>query len=122
MILIIIFSCMLGLLLGFFVPVIPYAYTKYMAIGIMAAFDSIIGAISGVVQKKFDIKIFVSGFFVNMFIAIAFTILGESLNVDIALAAIVVFVFRIFNNLSTIRRQILMKLENKKEKEKRVIK
>ena len=118
MILVIITSCILGVLFGFFVPIIPYAYTKYMAIGIMAAFDSIIGAISGALQNKYDMKIFVSGFFTNMFIAIAFTILGESLDVDIALAAIVVFVFRIFNNLSTIRRQLLSNLEKKKVKKK----
>ena len=49
-----------------------------------------------------------------MFTAIAFTMLGESLDVDISLAAIVVFVFRIFNNLSTIRRQLLSNIDNKR--------
>ena len=45
-------------------------------------------------------KIFVSGFFTNAFIAIVFTMFGERLDVDISLAAIFVFVYRIFNNLS----------------------
>lgn len=51
----------------------------------------------------------------NMFISIAFTMLGESLDVDIFLAAIVVFIFRIFNNLSAIRRELLESVENKKK-------
>ena len=114
MLIVIIISCLLGVLFGFFMPVIPYAYTKYMAIAIMAAMDSIIGAISASFQNKYDMKIFVSGFFTNMFISIAFTMLGESLDVDIALAAIFVFTFRIFNNLSTIRRQLLNNIDNKK--------
>ena len=110
----IIISSLLGVFLGYFTPLIPYAYTKYTAIAIMAALDSLIGALNATMQKKYNMGIFVSGFFTNIFIAIAFTILGESLDVDISLAAIFVFVFRIFNNLSTIRRQILSNIGNKK--------
>ncbi len=110
----ILISCALGILIGFLAPMIPYSYTKYTAIAIMAAFDSVIGAINATLQKKYEMSIFVSGFFTNMFIAIAFTMLGESLDVDISLAAIVVFVFRIFNNLSTIRRQVLSNLDKKR--------
>lgn len=115
MVLIIIISLALGILFGFVTPMIPYAYTKYIAIAIMAALDSIIGAMSANLQKKYNMSIFVSGFFTNMFIAIAFTVLGECLDVDIALAAIVVFVSRIFNNLSTIRRQLLLNMNEKKK-------
>ena len=92
--------CILGVLVGIVTPTIPYAYSRYTAVAIMAAFDSIVGAISAMLQEKFDMKVFVSGFFVNAIIAIAFTMFGESLDVDIFLAAIVVFVSRIFTNLS----------------------
>lgn len=118
MILIIIIASLLGVLFGFVTPMIPYAYTKYTAIAIMAALDSIIGAISASLQNKYNMNIFVSGFFTNMFIAIAFTMLGESLDVDIFLAAIVVFISRIFNNLSTIRRQLLNNFKERKEAKK----
>ena len=40
------------------------------------------------------------------------TILGEKLNVDIYLAAIVVFVWRMFMNLGTIRRYYVEKWTN----------
>ena len=55
-------------------------------------------------SKNPDMKIFISGFFGNAILAILLTILGQKLNVDIYLAAIVVFVWRMFMNLGTIRR------------------
>ena len=45
-------------------------------------------------NKRFDMKIFISGFFGNAILAILLTVLGQKLNVDIYLAAIVVFVGR----------------------------
>ena len=59
-------------------------------------------------------KIFVSGFFVNDILAMALTYLGQKLNIDIYLAAVVVFVGRMFNNLGTIRRYYVEKLTEKK--------
>ena len=115
MIVIIIIASFLGVLLGFVTPMIPYVYTKYIAIAIMSALDSIFGALNASLQHKFDMNVFASGFFTNMFIAIAFTVLGESLDVDISLAAIVVFIFRIFNNLSGIRREFLNYINKKKK-------
>lgn len=109
-----ILGAILGVLIGITVPVIPYEYAKYTAVAIMAAFDSVIGAITGRMKHQFDIKIFVSGFFTNAILAILLTLLGESLDVDIFLAAIFVFVGRIFTNLSCIRREIINRLEKKK--------
>ena len=113
---IIILMCLLGIGLGIVTPTIPYAYSRYMAVAIMAAFDSVVGAILGMLQEKFNMKIFVTGFFTNAFIAIAFTMFGDSLDVDIFLAAIVVFVSRIFTNLSQIRRILISNFEMKKSK------
>ena len=105
-----------GIGFGILAPTVPYAYSNYLAIAIMAAFDSIIGAWVASTKNTFDLPIFVSGFFINALIAISFTIIGESLNVDIYLAAIFVFVYRIFNNLSAIRRFLLAEIYKKKEK------
>lgn len=112
----VVLMCLLGVIVGLFTPTIPYAYSRYMAVAIMAAFDSVVGAISGMLQEKFNMKIFVTGFFTNAFIAIVFTMFGESLDVDIFLAAIVVFVSRIFTNLSHIRRMIISNWEMKRNK------
>ena len=105
-----------GIGFGILAPTVPLAYSNYLAIAIMAAFDSIIGAWVASTKNTFDLAVFVSGFFVNALIAISFTIIGESLNVDIYLAAIFVFVFRIFNNLSQIRRFLLVEFCKKRNK------
>ena len=105
----IVIGCVLGAIIGMWVPVIPYTYTGYLAIAIVAALDSVFGGISAVLQGKFDLKIFVSGFFGNAILSILLTYLGVKLNVDIYLAAIVVFVGRMFTNLAIIRRYYLDK-------------
>lgn len=109
----IIIGCILGALIGMCAPVIPYTYTGYLAIAIVAALDSVFGGISSVLKGKFDLKIFVSGFFGNAILSILLTYLGQKLNVDIYLAAIVVFVGRMFTNLSIIRRHYLEKWTTK---------
>lgn len=117
----IIFICgivcvIIGCILGSFMPIVSYEFSKYLAIGIMAALDSIAGALAAKTQNKYDIYVFISGFFVNAIIAIIFTMIGQNLGVDIYLAAIFVFVFRIFNNLSVMRRFFISKFIEKKKK------
>ncbi len=112
-----IIACVLGVIVGLNVPMISYTYSSYLAIAIIAALDSVFGGISSVINKKYDMKIFISGFFGNAILAILLTILGEKLNVDIYLAAIVVFVGRMFLNLGIIRRYYIEKWTNRiKEK------
>ena len=100
----IILGCVIGALIGINMPMISYSYSGYLAIAIIAALDSVFGGISATLNKNFDLKIFVTGFFGNAILSILLTYLGQKLNVDIYLAAIVVFVGRMFNNLAIIRR------------------
>lgn len=120
----IIIGCVVGAVLGINAPIIPYTFSGYLAVAIIAALDSVFGAFVGVIKKNFDMKIFVSGFFGNAILAILLTYLGERLNVDIYLAAIVVFVGRMFTNLSIIRTELIAKWSDKKivDKAKLVIK
>ena len=110
----IVVGCILGVLIGFIMPTIPYTVSQYLAIGIVAALDSVFGGIASSIKKNFDMKVFISGFFVNAIIAMLLTYLGEKLNVDIYLAAIIVFVGRMFNNLGIIRRYYLDIISKKK--------
>ena len=105
----ILIGCILGAILGLNAPMISYTYSSYLAIAIIAALDSVFGGIASIIKKNFDLKIFISGFFGNAILAILLTILGQKLNVDIYLAAIVVFVWRMFMNLGTIRRYYVEK-------------
>ena len=108
-----IIACILGAIVGLNAPMISYTYSSYLAIAIIAALDSVFGGIASVINKKFDMKIFISGFFGNAILAILLTVLGEKLNVDIYLAAIVVFVWRMFMNLGIIRRYYVEKWTEK---------
>ena len=105
----ILIGCIIGMIAGMNAPIIAYSLSGYLAISIVAALDSVFGGITSVLKGKFDLKIFVSGFFGNAILSILLTYLGEKLNVDIYLAAIVVFVGRMFTNLSIIRRHYLDK-------------
>ncbi len=106
-----IIGCILGAVIGIFVPAIPYSASKYLAIAIVAALDSVLGGIASNVKKNFDVSVFMSGFFVNAILAMLLTYLGQRLNVDIYLAAIIVFIGRMFNNLGIIRRYLLEKIK-----------
>lgn len=118
----IILGCVLGVILGINAPIISYTYSSYLAIAVIAALDSVFGGITSVLKGNFDMKIFISGFFCNAILSILLTYLGQRLNVDIYLAAIVVFVGRMFTNLTIIRRYYVEKwsanfgnFRNKKE-------
>ena len=114
----IIIGCILGALVGMNAPIISYTYSNYLAIAIIAALDSVFGGVSSVLKRNFDLKIFLSGFFGNAILSILLTLLGEKLNVDIYLAAIIVFVGRMFNNLAIIRRYYVEKWFGNAEKNK----
>lgn len=113
----IILGCVLGIILGINAPIISYTYSGYLAIAIIAALDSVFGAISSSVKGNFDFKVFVTGFFGNAILAMLLTLLGNKLNLDIYIAAIVVFASRMFTNFTIIRRHYLELWDSKNAKE-----
>ena len=118
----ILLGCIIGALIGSFAPIISYTYSEYLAIAIVAALDTIFGGIVASIKKNFNMGVFLSGFLGNALLSILLTYLGSRLNVDIYLAAIFVFVGRIFYNLGVIRRYYLGKCTNyiKSKKDKKV--
>ena len=111
----IIFGCIVGAFIGNFAPMISYTYSEYLAIAIVAALDTIFGGIVASINKNFNMGVFISGFLGNAILSILLAYLGSRLNVDIYLAAIFVFVGRMFNNLGYIRRYYIEKLSKNKE-------
>ena len=114
----ILIGCILGAIIGANGPVISYTYSGYLAIAIIAALDSVFGGITSVLKGNFSMKIFITGFFGNAILSILLTWLGVKLNVDIYLAAIVVFVGRMFTNFAIIRRYYVDKWSEKIQKVK----
>ncbi len=113
----IVIGCALGAIIGINLPNISYTYSGYLAIAIVAALDSVFGGLTSVLKGNFNLKIFLSGFFGNAILSMLLTWLGVKLNVDIYLAAIVVFVGRMFTNLAIIRRYYIEKWSKKEVKE-----
>ena len=112
----IILGCLLGVILGVNAPTISYTYSSYLAIAIVACLDSVFGGITSTLKGNFDFKVFVSGFFGNAILSSLLTYLGDRLNVDIYLAAIFVFVNRMFINLTIIRKYLIEKISKKNKK------
>ncbi len=104
----------LGILIGIFIPYnIPYQYSNYVAVAILAALDSVFGGIVAAIQGKFDLKVFITGFFGNALIAAVLAYTGDQLGIPIYLAAIFAFGNRIFLNFAIIRRFLLNKYSKK---------
>ncbi len=102
----------LGLLIGLAVGMafsltVPAEYSRYTAIAILAALDSVLGAVRAELEGKFDNRIFLTGFFSNMILAGVLTFLGDRLGLELYIAAIVAFGVRMFDNLAIIRRRLL---------------
>ena len=47
-------GCILGAIIGINMPMIPYVYSTYLAISIVAALDSVIGGITASLNGKFE--------------------------------------------------------------------
>ncbi len=98
----------IGIAIALFTPArFPAAYSDYMAVGILAALDSVFGGIRAGLEERFDRIVFVSGFVVNMALAASLTLVGDKLGVDLFLGATVAFSIRIFTNVGIIRRHLL---------------
>jgi small basic protein len=110
-----ILGMIIGLIIGvFFIPVnIPQQYSIYMAVAILAALDSVFGGAASTLQGKFNMKVFISGFFGNALLAAALAYIGDQLGLQLYLAAIFAFGNRIFLNFALIRRYILNKSSKK---------
>ena len=97
-----------GIVLGLYVPMqIPKNYTIIVAIIILAAFDSVLGALKAYVAQEFKLGAFLGGLVFNMIVAAFLTYLGNLLNLSIYLGVIFVFVTRMFKSLSRLRKMLL---------------
>ncbi|MCX7746969.1 MAG: small basic family protein [Clostridia bacterium] len=111
-----ILGLIVGILIGVFIPnnyMIPMQYSNYVAVAILAALDSVFGGIAASLQGKFDMKVFLSGFFGNALLAAGLAYIGDQLGIQIYLAAIFAFGNRLFLNFAIIRRILLNKYSKK---------
>lgn len=105
---------LLGLLTGVVIGLsfsisVPADYARYTAMAILAAMDSILGAVAAELDGRYENDVFVTGLFTNMLLAGGLTFLGDRLGVELYYAAIVAFGARMFNNLAIVRRHFILR-------------
>lgn len=104
----------LGLVLGLQLDITyPAKYALYISVAILAAMDSVFGAVRSILEDKFNTEIFVSGFFGNAILAGFLAYIGDRLGVPLYYAAIFAFGSRLFQNFAIIRRHFLEKIRSK---------
>lgn len=95
----------IGVVIGF---ILPYTYNSvyslYISVAILASLDSLFGGIRANLEDKFDIGMFLTGFFGNAIIAAFLAFVGEKLGVPLYYAAIITFGGRMFDNFAAMRR------------------
>lgn len=105
----------LGVVLGILTDIeIPAVYENYLSIALLAALDTIFGGIRAQLQKVYDDKVFISGFFFNIILAVGLAFLGVYIGVDLYLAAIFAFGVRLFQNIAVIRRILIVRWDERK--------
>lgn len=105
----------LGVVLGLFLPnFYPVAYSFYISIAVLAALDSVFGAVRTNMEGHFDMLIFISGFLGNAILAGLLAYMGDKMGVPLYYAAIFVFGGRLFQNFAAIRRLLIDKYFRKK--------
>jgi small basic protein len=88
----------------------------YIAIACLAGLDTVLGGIRSGLEGKFYNDVFISGFISNIVIAFFLAWLGDQIGVNLFLAAALVLGARIFTNLSLIRRFLLTKFQDARER------
>ena len=99
---------LVGVLAGLVLNVnVSFEFTRYTAVAILAALDSVLGAVRAELDGVYDNWIFISGFITNAIVAVILTFIGDRLSLDLYLVALINFGFRIFNNVALIRRHFV---------------
>lgn len=99
---------LVGVLLGLVLQVnVSFEFARYSGVGILAALDSVLGAVRAELEGTFSDRIFISGFIANALVAVLLTFIGDRLGLDLYLVALLAFGLRIFQNVALIRRHFL---------------
>ncbi len=110
-------AILIGILLGirFGFPFSGYVGT-YIGISVIAGFDSVFGGWRAALEGKFQNDVFLTGFVSNVLIAGLLSYLGDSVGINLLLAASLVMGWRIFTNLSMIRRYAIVRWQDSRSK------
>ena len=120
MILLPVLAIIVGAIIAWFiVSPIHAAVALYLAIACLGGLDTVLGGVRSGLEGKFHTDVFVTGFVSNIAIAFFLAWLGDRvLGVNLYLAVALVLGARIFTNLSLIRRFLLTKWQDARERKR----
>lgn len=122
MILVPILALIVGLLIGTLLASdVPLAVAPYIGVSVLAALDSVIGGTRSQLDGKFQTDIFVTGFVANILAAMFLVWLGDNIGIGLLQVAAVVFCIRIFTNLSLIRRIMISRIQDARDRRRREV-
>jgi len=84
---------------------------EYIGVATLAGIDTVFGGLRAGLEGRFRNDLFLSGFFVNILLAVGLVALGFAIGVEeLYLAAVITLGGRLFLNLSLIRRHYITKI------------
>lgn len=95
-------------------------FSMYLAVACLAGLDTVLGGIRSGLEGKFHTDVFVTGFVSNIVISFFLAWLGDKLLINLYLAVALVLGARIFTNLSLIRRFLLTKWQDARERKRQL--
>lgn len=91
---------------------VPGIGGQYLAVACLAGLDTVLGGIRSAYDNNFQNDVFVTGFVANTVIAFLIAWLGDQIGINLYLVVALVMGMRIFNNLSLIRRFVLVQVKD----------
>lgn len=113
----------LALIIGFLIglqmnAVLPSDLAPFVALAVVGGIDTVLGGIRSSLEGKFHADIFVTGFLGNVLLGCALAWLGDKMGVNLFLVVAIVFGWRAFTNLSLIRRILLSRWHDMRQRSK----
>ena len=104
-----IIGAIIGVVAGVFIPyTVSASYSIYVAIAILAAFDSMLGGFVAMMNKNFKLLIFITGFFGNAILSVLIVFLGTKLGLDLYIAVIFIYLIMVAQFQSLLSPFIIM--------------
>ncbi|WP_296895824.1 small basic family protein [uncultured Megamonas sp.] len=95
---------LLGGIIGHMMPIIiPVEYNKLFSVAILAGIESVCNAFRSIIKEKFNSKIFVMNFFVNVIIVVLFVFIGDNLGLDLYYVVLLALGFKLLQDLDIVK-------------------
>ena len=105
---------LLGVALGILLPLqIPVVYSHYFAVVLLGILDAVLTGLKHGLEDSFDVLTFWSGLLVTLVAAILLVYIGERLGVELYLALLFAFGYRILNGVSDVHSLAVEKFKTR---------